>query len=262
MAELELSPIQQKLVELVLHTPAPGKHAARCAVRHIQKAWLLRDVDAEMAIFRALTGEEEAARAIFHALQRRRYPGAERLRWNKHEHKNAVIPFFQAIGASFADMQGLEAGLQIGREDGELADRLRIFTKAQLADGPYLVYPEPPLDYELSSDDRLHDFSEELAKLATEQGVTSVRTFVRERANRRNELLYASEQGIPTVTSDVGAFVTGRRDDVFRMISAYLLIDPYPQHQRFVVQCLDVFLNMLALIPPAKEPSEPPSSTA
>ncbi|HEX8340699.1 MAG TPA: hypothetical protein VF624_07300 [Tepidisphaeraceae bacterium] len=49
--ELELTPVQKKISELILKTPAPGKHAARNAVIHMQRAWKMRTTDREMAAF-------------------------------------------------------------------------------------------------------------------------------------------------------------------------------------------------------------------
>ena len=53
MEELPLTEIQRHVAELILNTPVPGRHAARSAIRHIQKAWRIRGADAEMAVFRA-----------------------------------------------------------------------------------------------------------------------------------------------------------------------------------------------------------------
>ncbi|MEW5884951.1 MAG: hypothetical protein AB1725_12115, partial [Armatimonadota bacterium] len=74
-----------------------GRHAGRSAIRHIRRAWALKDIDKEMAAFRGITAEEESVRAIFHALQKRRYPGASCLKWRDHRQKAAVDPFFRAV---------------------------------------------------------------------------------------------------------------------------------------------------------------------
>lgn len=74
--ELELTEFQKRIEKLVLTSPARGKHSARSAMRHIQKAWLIRELDREMAVFHSITGEEEAATAIFYSMKRHNYPGA------------------------------------------------------------------------------------------------------------------------------------------------------------------------------------------
>lgn len=55
---------ERAIGELILERPALGKHAARHATSHIQKAELIKPVDPEMALLRAITGEEEAARHL------------------------------------------------------------------------------------------------------------------------------------------------------------------------------------------------------
>ena len=38
---LEFTDLEKDIVELVELAPAPGKHCARSAIRHLQRAWLL-----------------------------------------------------------------------------------------------------------------------------------------------------------------------------------------------------------------------------
>lgn len=92
------------IAELILGTHVPGKHAARNAFNHIKNAWKIKDIDPTMAAFRAITGVEEAATAIFHALKRNKYNNSQLLNKDRHFHKAAVYPFFQAIGSLFASL--------------------------------------------------------------------------------------------------------------------------------------------------------------
>jgi len=85
---------------LIPAAPAQGKWAALSAVRHLDRAWRLKKKDPEMAAFRAITSEEESATALFHALKRRKYVGAEKLGPRDHVQKNAVAPFLDAVGAA------------------------------------------------------------------------------------------------------------------------------------------------------------------
>src|SRR5437762_14165480 len=83
-------------------TALPGRPAAKSAVRHIDKAYALADLDPDMAAFRAITAEEEAGTALFHSLKRHRYPGSAVLKPRDHLHKNAVAPFCTAVARLFA----------------------------------------------------------------------------------------------------------------------------------------------------------------
>ena len=99
---IELTEIQKEIKGLILDTPPPGKHCARSAIRHIEKAWEIKDIDREMAGFRAITGEEESVTAIFHSLKRRKYKASGKLNPWKHVHKVAMYPFLIAVSQAFA----------------------------------------------------------------------------------------------------------------------------------------------------------------
>ena len=66
------SDIEEHIRRLVCDTVAPGKHSARSALRHIDRAASIRVIDPAMCEFRLITAEEEAVTAVFHALRRRR----------------------------------------------------------------------------------------------------------------------------------------------------------------------------------------------
>lgn len=53
------------IAECLRGTKLPSVYAAQNAIFNLKKAWELRDIDSQMAAFRAITAEEEAATAIF-----------------------------------------------------------------------------------------------------------------------------------------------------------------------------------------------------
>lgn len=65
----------------------------------------------------------------------------------------------------------------------------------------------------------------------------------------RNQILYASSEGIPTIADPIDGYILKRRDVIFTNLIIYLLIDPYKEKQLFVQQALSAFLKMLRLIP-------------
>jgi hypothetical protein len=77
--EIPLNELEQLVLQNVKRSPVPGRHAGRNAVLHLQGAWVLRNVDPTMAVFRLITGTEESATAIFDALRLRKYVDAKRL---------------------------------------------------------------------------------------------------------------------------------------------------------------------------------------
>ncbi len=90
-----------------------------CVKRSGAEATILDGVDLEMAAFRAITAEEEAASALFHSLKRRRYAGAARLSPRNHVHKNAVAPFCTAVSRVLAATEeiGMKSGLLLDKSE-------------------------------------------------------------------------------------------------------------------------------------------------
>jgi hypothetical protein len=244
-----LSPLELRVLKLVEKRPSPGRHAARNAIHHIERALSIKDLDPEMAAFRAITGEEEASRAVIHALQRLRYPGAERLSHKQHRHKAAIVPFLAAVGVLINKGPLKAPELQVIGNDGE--DFIRLAFEVSGPDGGSIrVYPNPPLHLVLSLNDHPPDFSDELNELLSATNLTTVDKWILSRAEERNHLLYASEKGIPLVDPmRLGEAIADRRTNVFGCIAAFLLIDSFPVHQNFVLQCLPVFLRLLAKSP-------------
>jgi len=72
--------------------------------------------------------------------------------------------------------------------------------------------------------------------------------YVKNVANVRNELLYATANGIAHVKNESKKQMQDRHDAIFFHFIIYLLIDPYSEKQLFVQQALDAFLRMLRII--------------
>jgi hypothetical protein len=243
-----LSPIESRAWRLIEEAPAPGKHCARSAVFHLERAARIKDIDPTMAMFRAITAEEEAATAVFHALQRRRYPNASLIKWRDHKHKAALLPFLEAATGIIQHSAFLEPQLLFEEHAGQ--DQLRLRVKVPKPDGGFLfVYPDPPLDFNFEVNGKLHDFQPELAGLLERASVRRFADFVEARANERNRLLYASTQGVPHVEGDIDKALSNRRQTVFSVLAVFLLIDSVSKHQQFVVQTLNAFLKVVGLIP-------------
>ena len=77
--KLPLDDFQEGILRCLDRQGSHVMQCARSAVRHLSRAWRLRDLDLGMALFRCLTAEEEAATAVFLALKSRQYEGASRL---------------------------------------------------------------------------------------------------------------------------------------------------------------------------------------
>ena len=245
------SPFEQRLVDRILPTPAPGKHAARSALRHLERALLLAQSMPEVATFLGITAEEESSTAVFCALQRRKYKGSDRIQIHSHVHKAALHPFL--LGVERAIREFLEPRNPIFLFDKENSpdnrELLRVRFDVQDDKGrKWHAMPLPALNFSVSSDGKTQDFSTELAELATENSAKDIDAYVKTLAGRRNKVLYAAPNGIPH-SGDVGSFLMYRKSVVVSHLMAYLLIDQHAEHQLFAQQSLSAFLKMLGRLP-------------
>jgi hypothetical protein len=231
-----------KIEEAVEHSAPPGKHAARSAIRHMGLAFT-HTSSPETAALHAITAEEEASTAIFRALQRRKYRGADRLNRHSHYHKAAVVPFFHAVAAFIGET--LEANnikvFPAFPTKGE-DRRLQIGVWLRFLEGAF--FPIPPLHGSFSLNDQLYDFAAELQAWAAKAGAKSISDAVNARAERRVRIWYAAEQGIPSLKLG-DKFLTKTRDTMYGQLAVFLLIDQHSEQQLFVQQALDAFLRML-----------------
>jgi hypothetical protein len=232
--------------ELIKSCPSPGKHAARNAISHMNKAWLLKEIDKEMAVFRGITGEEESAAAVFHSVMRRKYSDAKKLDVTSHVHKTALHPFLQAVGAIMNELlvhHGYNPTLEFHENENTKQFKTRV--TVGVGENEKWAYIIPPLNFKLALNNELHDFNQELAKIATDKNRKNISNYVKKLAKRRHQLLYSTSSGIPTIEGGIEQFLTYRETVIYTNLLIFLLIDPYKDKQEYVQQCLWAFLKML-----------------
>jgi hypothetical protein len=248
MDDFEFTSFQEKCLDLVRNSDSTcrGRFSILNAVRHLRKGWALRDIDPEMAAFRGLTAEEEAVTGVFWALQHRNYTHAERLKPHDHVQKNAAIPFLQALALffeQFSETKRANPKLHIKEEQG--ARRLMLMLTAHVDGKDVAAYPMPPLNFGVTMNGERPSFASQINTFLASQNSHNILDFVRGQANLRNQVLYASPAGCPTLTSLEGRFFEVRRARVMAMATAYLFIEPWQERQPFVQHALDAFLVML-----------------
>lgn len=243
--------LEQHIRKMVLHTASPGKHAARSALRHIDSAWKVHEIDPEGAVFHAITGEEEVASAIFHALRRRKYDGAGLLDPRNHIHKAAVRPFLEGVG-EFLFRSAEKLNLQPHLRWHETKTTHKLQVPLLITGGPLAgkeLLGQFPLQFEAKLNGRTYDFTKELAKVVTLQNAKSIEKHIRALANHRNRILYASAQGIPHIASSVTNALQRFHDLIFGQLTVFLLIDQNP-NQLFVQQALNTYRALLRRLDP------------
>jgi hypothetical protein len=224
------------------------KHCGRSAYRHLRLAWKLRPIDSEMSLFRAITAEEEAAAALILALQRQRYPGANKLDHKKHDQKLAIIPFLDAIQTMLFD-----AGVKAPTVQISLGKRPQLSLAIEIKNNleneePLFGWPDHPLNFVLrhgvGQSAETYLFEKELQSVADGRGLENMIAVVRDVANIRNRILYADDGGYPTVTFR-DELIIERRRRVTVIMALTIAILQTPSHQLFAVQCLEAFLRVL-----------------
>lgn len=182
-----LAEVEPAIRSMILRAGSqPGKHCARSALRHIDKAWEIREVDPDMAAFRAITGEEEAATTIFHALRRHEYAGADKLKPNNHLHKAAVVPFLQAMG-DFLTTAATNAGFSFNLrwKDNDQDATLQLLLRPLNPSVTKQALVIPPLHFDAKVNAIPYDFSVELKKVSDIYKRKDVHNHIRARAERR-----------------------------------------------------------------------------
>lgn len=251
-----ISELNRSIVDAIPTMPAQPKWPALQAVRHLNRAWKIRELDPEMAIFRSITAEEEAATAVFHSLRRRGYEGANKLKPRDHIHKNAVIPFFEAITRVLAKVGQMMPSTQLCLDCNNKPPLLIVrFEYIDPVSGEKLwAHPQPPLHFSLKGgpadgEMKTEDFSDGINDIVNAMNMNDIIEYLRNRANQRNQILYAGADGYPSIGGDVDKALELYQRHVFVLLRMYFLIDPYKDKQLFVQQALYAFLKMLNLIP-------------
>ena len=209
------------IADHILKMPAPPKWPAFNSIRHLNRAWIIKDIDPQMALFRAITAEEEAATALFLSLKRRGYDGADCLKKKDHLHKNAVIPFIDAISRVFAkfgpQMPPTEIFFDTKTKSPQLG--LRFKHTHPVSGETVFAHPQPPLHFSLSGgpmggEMKKEDFSLGINEIKKETNVADIIIYLKERANLRNKLLYAGPDGYPSVEGDIEEILQRHKGNV------------------------------------------------
>lgn len=230
------------------------RHCGFNALRGLRRAWEIAPIDPEMAVFRGITAEEEAATALMFALQRQRYPGASKLDPRSHVHKAGWSPFLRTVESVMAESSFPAPRYRIDAEANP--PRLDVFLPSEelgLEPG-HLASPDEPLHCVMRTGrtdqgtGRVMDFQVELQRRAEAGGKQDILALIREEANLRNFLLYASDNGF-TVVERPDDFLIRRRRPVMLLLTLTVAILQTPTHQLLAVQVVEGYLRAIGRVP-------------
>jgi hypothetical protein len=187
-------------------------------------------------------------------LQQRAYPNADCLNHRNHVHKAALTPFLNAVAKVLAAAEFARPMIRLTEDANPPTVHVQFDMRnagAKLTE-PLFASPDQPLNFLIRKDAKgrqVHDFEEELRAIARERGVDEISRFIEAEANTRNRILYASDQGVPSVEVPDGFFIERRRR-VTVLLMLTIAIHQTAAHQLFAVQCLQALLSILPRIKP------------
>jgi hypothetical protein len=247
--ELPLGNWQQQAERVCDGFSGRVRYCAKNAFVHLRKAWRIRGLDHEMAAFRIITAEEEAATAVILSLKQKRYAGADRLNPRQHQHKCAIWPLISTVNHFFHEMGIPTTKLSISLTGGKpkITAYLNLSALAGNADGEEWIELDYPLNFSVregGSGGSILLFKDEFATFAKITGAQSIRQHFITEANARNLLLYANDDGIPAVNCSAELIMDrAKRVSILVLVAAAILQSP--THQIFVSQCVEAMLRAL-----------------
>jgi hypothetical protein len=253
----ELTPFEQRLFTVALKSKGDCKYAIKSAIRHIERALILADDMPEVAAFLAMTAEEEMVTALFHLLKQKRFDNANKLKHRDHQHKQGVYPFIQLfLEAAFESLLGEQIRLRFDGNDVLWLDipLASLGSDVLDKDGNQLVIsPTPPLSCLcVGSDGQKQRFEIPIQELAKTKNIENIRQHLKDIANQRNKVLYASSGKIPEC-KNVEQIVQQKIKVLVSIVITFLLIEPHQANKQILVQDgIDAFLTVLGQIQAGK----------
>lgn len=243
---------QLKLQAAILRLKGRPRHCATHAFKGLKRAWKIAEIDPEMAYFRAITAEEEAATALIFALKHRKYPGADKLDYSHHPHKAGITPFLRAIENTFSELKLPPPQYRLVFNSEPPGIYIQFLSENLGLPPGYILEPDHPLNgflgLEGDSQKSRAIFTGALENYAKNKGKASVLRVIHEEANIRNKLLYAADNGIPHV-QNVDSVLLAKSRPISIIISLTIAILQTREHQLLVLQALEAYLHIFNRAP-------------
>jgi hypothetical protein len=239
---LDLTEADKSLLEIISGFKGAGLFFARSAVRHINRAYKIVDLDPEMAVLRLITAEEEAASAIFSSLQRRRYAQASDLNKKSHTQKMGFYAFlktFFIFCKKFPELEKYNPRVLIDKSNKE------VFLEFDTPVNGVSAKPVPPLNFSISTQGGIYDFIPSFKEFCSKNNVNGMRRYVEDMMSIRSAALYAKEDSLPQISMNKELYMKEKKETVFSVLTVYAMIDPYKEKQMFPTQAIAAFLNIL-----------------
>lgn len=243
--------IDSCLRRLAVTAPGSVRFRLLSALDNFDRSSELFELDREMASFRAITGEEEAATALIKAIQVRRYPHAKKFNSRDHQHKTAVIACVMAISMQISPILA-EFQLSFDFEKKRIDVKIPLSNFNVVGGEKFVIQPVEPLEIvrRVEGVSGAASFDEALKGLAARSNYENIKRMVSSQANARNLLLYATDSALPrSKATREGIQVRKNRALTLLVLSAMVLQSR--NHQSLVSQAIESFLRAISRLPAA-----------
>ena len=248
--EASAAAIEPWLRRLASRMPGSVKFRLLNTLEHFDRASQLFDLDREIASFRAITGEEEAATALIKSIQLRRYAHAREFNPRDHQHKAAVIACVMAIASELSPILK-EFQLTFDFEKRRIDIKIPLTNFNIHGGADFAIELVEPLNFThtATQESELEFFSQALEKLAARSNFENIRKMVAAQANARNTLLYASDSAVPRSVASREA-IDVRKKRALTLLVLTVMVLQARKHHAFVGQAISAFLAVIARLPP------------
>lgn len=245
----DLAQISGHLHRMAPRLPGNIRHRLLNCLENFDRARVLLAIDREMASFRAITGQEEAATALMLAVQLRRYAGSKKFNPWSHQHKAAVMV---CVAAVRNEIVLLLKNFQLTFN----FDKRRVDMKIPLSNfnveggEEFWLQPSEPLDLLHTKEGRTGAqlFAGALANLASHSQFTDIKKLVAAQANSRNGLLYASDAALPKSKVTAEGIEQRQWSSVAMLVLAIMVLQSR-KHMALVRDTLPAFLGVISHLP-------------
>lgn len=250
MTDIPLPPTfteeDRRIVALLRHEPKDWtRKSFDAAFIHLSLAHRLKDIDPAMAIFRAITAEEEAATGLLRVLQDQGYADPGELLPKDHLQKAAVYPYLRAIAkhTSYLRVNGIKE-VRLGIPKDEEKPKLQLVLLLDGENDGFVARPDPPLNLSIREGGEVVDYQKYFRELISPSGFEDIRKYLNVKKNERNLLLYASPKGLLDPGPVADSTLTDYKHRIMTILKAALLIWPYTEAQPFVQEAVRSFLGL------------------
>lgn len=206
------------------------RSAALNALDHMEKARALADIDPQMACFRAICAEEEAATSVLASLRDQGYPLSDKYHLWSHENKIGVAFLIQSVVEwykTYFDFDQLPFGKPIFVTTDE-PGRPAIEIVLPIKGAGHSLRPRPPLHVQTQGATAFSSIiGNKLRELVKRKLHSEIKSEIKGKANARNLLLYATDKGLPGCFPNVPGYLLNQAAIVSAMIMVIGLVDPW-----------------------------------